>query len=314
MPGAAPYFNKASIESGPGVHMMTREAAAETTARLLTQMKLAPGEWRRLLEASAADLLAQQVEFPPVPPDQTVRPPASRPAPIGFSPVVDGAVLPNHPFDPTAPAVSREKPLIVGWNEDEYNFFAWQRRDASGYGVDFDGLRAKLAPQFGADTARIVETYRQSRPSASPTEIFVAVRSVAMMGFGSIEIAEQKAAQGGAPAYLYNFGYKSESKVPGTDYPMGTPHAADIAFKFDNVANPSPFSGGRPERFQAAHNMAELWTTFARNGRPAAAGQPDWPAYDVARRPTMRIDTACTVIDDRHRAEREMWTALGHLG
>ena len=56
-----------------------------------------------------------------------------------------------------------------------------------------------------------------------------------MMGVGSIEIAQKKAAQGGAPVYLYNFGYKSEAKVPGTDYPMGTPHAADIAFKFNNV-------------------------------------------------------------------------------
>ena len=93
----------------------------------------------------------------------------------GFGPVVDGVTLPQHPFDPTAPAISRDKPLIVGWNEDEYNFFAWQRQDTSGYGVDLAGLRAKLAPRFGADTARIVDTYRKSRPSASPTDIFVAV-------------------------------------------------------------------------------------------------------------------------------------------
>jgi para-nitrobenzyl esterase len=203
---------------------------------------------------------------------------------------------------------------MVGWNEDEYTFFAWQRRDTSGFGLDLDGLRARLAPRFGADTARIVETYRASRPSASPTDIYVAVESVTMMGLGSIEIAERKAAQRGAPVYLYNFGYKSEAKVPGTDYPMGTPHAADIAFKFNNVDNPSPFSGSRPERLVASRNMAELWTTFARTGRPAATGQPAWPSYDLTRRATMRIDAACEVIDDRYRAEREMWTALGYLG
>jgi para-nitrobenzyl esterase len=314
MPGAAPYFNKASIESGPGVHMMTRETAAETTARLLALAKLAPSEWKRLLDLSTADLLALQGQFRAVAPDQTVRPVRrGGPPPIGFSPVVDGDALPRHPFDPTAPPISRDKPLMVGWNEDEYNFFAWQSKDVSGYGVDFDGLRTKLEPQFGADTARIVETYRRSRPSASPTDIFVAVRSVAMMGFGSIEIAERKAEQRGAPVYLYNFGYKSESKVPGTDYPMGTPHAADIAFKFNNVANPSPFSGSRPERLTASHNMAELWTTFAHAGRPAAAGQPAWPAYDLVRRPTMRIDTRCEVIHDRGREEREMWKALGYI-
>ena len=130
MPSAAPYFNKASIESGPGIRMMTRSAAADTTARVLKQMNLAPGEWRRLLEVNTDDLLAVQTQFQPVPPDQTVRPRgAERAAPIGFSPVVDGVALPNHPFDPTAPAISRDKPLMVGWNEDEYTFFAWQRND-----------------------------------------------------------------------------------------------------------------------------------------------------------------------------------------
>jgi len=317
MPSAAPYFNKASIESGPGIHMTTREVAAETTALLLKRANLAPKDWRRLLDLGAADLLALQTQWPPVPPDQTQRPrrPAASPPPAagGFGPVVDGVTLPNHPFDPTAPAISRAKPLIVGWNEDEYNFFAWQRRDTSGYGLDLAALRAKLEPRFGDDTPRIVDTYRKSRPSASPTDIFVDVQSVTMMGVGSIEIAQRKAEQGGAPVYLYNFGYKSESKVPGTDYPMGSPHAADIAFKFDNVESPNPFSGSRPERLVASHNFAELWTTFARTGRPAAVGQPAWPAYDLTRRATMRIDTVCEVIDDRHKAERELWTALGYI-
>jgi para-nitrobenzyl esterase len=317
MPSAAPYFNKASIESGPGIHMTTREVAAETTALLLKRAKLERGDWRRLLELGTADLLALQTQWPTVPPDQTQRPrpDGSRPpAAGGFGPVVDGVTLPQHPFDPTAPAISRDKPLIVGWNEDEYNFFAWQRDDTSGYDLDLAGLRAKLEPRFGADTERIVDTYQKSRPSASPTDIFVDVQSVTMMGVGSITIAEKKAVQGGAPVYLYNFGYKSEAKLPGTDYPMGTPHAADIAFKFDNVQSPNLFFGSRPERLVASHNFAELWTTFARTGHPAAAGQPAWPAYDLTRRATMRIDTVCEVIDDRHKSEREMWTALGYIG
>lgn len=324
MPSAASLFNKASVESGPGVRMTPREDAAATTALLLKQMNLASGEWRRLLEASAADLLALQTRLPSLAPNANAAPGARhRPIGIGpaalggFAPVVDGGALPRHPFDPTAPTVSRDKPLMVGWNEDEYTFFAWASKDTSGFGLDWGGLRAKLVPRFGADTARIVDTYRRSRPAASPTDIYVAVETVTLMGLGSIAIAERKAArqgaQRGAPAYLYNFGYKSEVKVPGTDYPMGTPHAADIAFKFNNVAAPSPFSGSRPERFVASHHMAELWTTFARTGRSAAVGQPAWPAYDLVRRPTMRIDTVCTVIDDRHRPEREMWTSLGYV-
>jgi para-nitrobenzyl esterase len=39
--------------------------------------------------------------------------------PGGFGPVVDGTVLPHHPFDPDAPAISKDKPLVVGCNRDE---------------------------------------------------------------------------------------------------------------------------------------------------------------------------------------------------
>ena len=324
MPGAAPYFAKASIESGPGVRMTTREAAAQTTGLLLQAMQLSARDWRRLLDVSAADLLALQLRLPQTPAAlaaaRTAAAAARRPRGIGpaapgsFSPVVDGGALPHHPFDPSAPTISRDKPLMVGWNEDEYTFFAWASKDTSGFGLDLDGLRAKLTPRFGTDTGRIIDTYRASRPSASPTDIFVEVNTVTLMGLGAIEIAQKKAAQRAAPAYLYNLGYKSEVKVPGTDYPMGTPHAADIALKFDNATTPSPFSGARPERLIAARNMAELWTTFARTGRPAAAGQPVWPAYDLVRRPTMRISDVCEVIDDRHRTERELWQSLGDIG
>lgn len=318
MPEAAPYFNKASIESGPGVRMSTREMAARTTAMVLAELGLASSEWRRLLDVPAADLLRVQARIPGVPPNRarSAADDADGPPPSGFGPVVDGIALPAHPFDPTAPAVSRSKPLMVGWNEDEYTFFAWERRDTSFLDLDFASLTSRLEPDYGADASRIVETYRRSRPGASAPEIFVAVSSIAMMGLGSIEIAERKAAQGGAPAYLYNFGYKSEVTLPGTDYPLGTPHAMDISFKFNNEVpgnGPGFFSGGRPDRFVASHKMAELWTTFARTGRPAAADVPDWPPYDLVRRSTMRIDAYCEVIDDRFAEELAMWRSTGRL-
>jgi para-nitrobenzyl esterase len=321
MPSAAPYFGKASIESGPGVRMSTRDVAAETTALLLGEMGIPMRDWRRVLDTPAADLLALQLRLPDTAKRvQGERAKTSlrekRPGPVeagGFAPVVDGVVLPHHPFQPSAPAISRDKPLIVGWNEDEFTYVAYANKDTSGFSLDETGLRTKLEQQFGADASRIVETYRTSRPSASTAELYVEIESVTMMGLGSIEIAEKKTAQGGAPAYLYNLGYKSGEKVPGTDFPMGSPHAMDIGLKFNNVTPSTFLMGNRPERLVASRNMAELWATFARTGRPAAAGQPAWPPYDLTRRATYRIDVECTVVTDRNRVEREMWTRLGYL-
>ena len=49
MPAAAPYFNKASIESGPGVRMLSREIARQTTDRVFKELNIAPKDWRKLL-------------------------------------------------------------------------------------------------------------------------------------------------------------------------------------------------------------------------------------------------------------------------
>ena len=318
MPAAAPYFNKASIESGPGVRMYTPEMAAETTQQLLKELGIKPRDWQKLLELPAAQLLEMQSRFPPVPPHQRQSPAGrlTEPTRGGFGPVVDGHNLPAHPFDPTAPQISRDKPLLVGWNEDEYTFFAWQRGDTSTFNLDFAALPAKLEPQLGNAATAIVDRYRQTMPDASAPEIFVAISSILMMGLGSVEIAEKKAAQQGAPVYLYNFGYKSEETIPGTAYALGTPHAMDITFKFNNETPDNKFgflSGNNPDRFVASRKMAELWTTFARTGRPTAANVPTWPAYDLATRATMRIDTKCAVVFDRFREELAAWRLAGIL-
>jgi len=48
MPKAAPYFNKASIESGPGIRMLPRDVATETTIMALKQLGLDKSDWRKL--------------------------------------------------------------------------------------------------------------------------------------------------------------------------------------------------------------------------------------------------------------------------
>jgi para-nitrobenzyl esterase len=318
MPAAAPYFNKASIESGPGIRMVVPEVAAATTRQVLKALEIAPNNWRKLLDVPASALHEVQSQFRPVPPHQRKRQSGrlTEPGQGGFGPVVDGHALPNHPFDPTAPAISSHKPLMVGWNEDEYTFFAWQRGDLTAFSLDFSALPEALEPQLGADAQRVVDTYRRTMPDASAPDLYVAISSIMMMGLGSIEIAEKKALQGDAPVYLYNFGYKSEQKIAGTEYALGTPHAMDISFKFNNQTPASPpdlLAGSNPDRFIASRQMAELWATFARTGVPAATDVPEWPAYTLDERATMRIDTECEVIFNIFSQELAMWRAIGRM-
>jgi para-nitrobenzyl esterase len=303
--------------------MLTRDIAAATTEMVLKELNISKENWRKLLEMPAADLLAVQSKFSPVPPfiDRSrITENTDGNVIRGFGPVVDGKVLPYHPFDPSAPEMSRNKPLMTGWNEDEYTFFARQNKETEVFKIGFAELPARLERSFGKDAAIISDAYRKAIPNATAPEIFVAVSSINMMGLGSIEIAEKKSMQNGAPVYLYNFGYKSNATIPGTDFPMGTPHAMDISFKFNNVA-PSAgegqpaagFGGNGPDAYIASRNMAEIWCTFARTGIPSAQGVPVRPAYNAKDKATMRIDTKCEVIFNRFGDVLDMWRSIGRL-
>jgi para-nitrobenzyl esterase len=322
MPSAAGYFNKASIESGPGIRMMPREAAAETTLLLLKHLGLERNDWRKLLEVPVEQLVAAQVALGQVPGAGPLTMSGGRkgisgnPRPGGFGPVVDGTFLPHHPFDPDAPAISKQKPLIVGSNRDETIFFFMQQRNAELFKMTEEGLRERLTKELGAKAETVYTTYRKHRPNASPVDLYIAITSATMIGLGAITIAERKYAQGGAPVFMYVFTHESESLVPGTDHKMGAAHALEIPYKFNLVQPQDPAGGGgmmaikSPDDVKAASNMSEMWSTFARTGRPGAKGQPDWPAYTTARRATMEINAQCKVVEDPNSAERKMWQQL----
>jgi para-nitrobenzyl esterase len=305
MPEAAPFFKKASIESGPGIELILAEVAARTTRSLLKFLDISPKNWKKLLEIPAQKLLEAQENLPTEGGGLSGGFRGIGGSGLGsFGAVRDGVVLPDHPFEPAVPEISRFKPLLVGWNEDEYIFFAMYG-DKEVFALTENELKRRLEKDFGDHAGTILETYLETRLKSTPGEIYIAIRSITIMGLGSIRIAERKALQGSAPAYLYNFGYKSNNKIPGTDFEMGSMHAMDIPFKFYNVQ--SGMAGTGPDRYKASRNMTGLWTSFARTGTPVAKGQPDWPGYDLNTRPTMRIDTRCKVLYDRFGAEREMW-------
>ena len=92
-----------------------------------------------------------------------------------FGPVVDGTVLPGHPFDPRATSVSADIPVLVGGVKDEMAIFlapddkVWQRT------LTEDELRARVVPAAGSSTDRVLETYRRLFPAANPAERLISI-------------------------------------------------------------------------------------------------------------------------------------------
>jgi para-nitrobenzyl esterase len=277
-------------------------------------------EWRNLLAVPVDKLVEAQVAVgrPPALPGARLgwsRGISGLLGPGAFAPIVDGRILPNHPFDPAAPAVSKDKPLIVGTNRDETTFFFWERKATDVFELTFPTLKERLQKELGMSADVILRTYQESRPDASPADIYVAITTAGMFWIGALTLAERKVAQRGAPVYSYLFVHESDYVIPGTSHKFGAGHATEIPYKFNNIdvvkaLGGGGFIGANATSAAAAHNMSEMWATFARTGRPAATGQPSWPAFDLKNRATMAIDARCTVVSDPFGKERELWERL----
>jgi para-nitrobenzyl esterase len=153
-----------------------------------------------------------------------------------------------------------------------------------------------------ADVAAIIAGYRELQPESDPSDIFFEATSDARWLAGHVTQAERKAAQGGAPAWLYLFNW--DTPVDGGKW--RSPHALEIGFVFDNVANSESMSGVGEEQQRVADIMADTWIAFARTGNPNNPSIPQWPAYDTETRPVMVFDTEPELVNDARGAQRAL--------
>lgn len=305
MPHAAPLFHKASIESAAPLRFPTREGATARAKRTLELLGLTTRDIPQLHDIPAQRLLEiQQSEA------ANGVAPWGDPDPLpGFGAFVDGTVIPRHPFADGVASFSADKPLMCGTCRDETVFFSlFGPPDI--FSIDETGLRSRLSGTYqGAELDRIINTFRTSRADATPAQLYFAI-TTSPIWRDAIKIAEAKLAQRAAPVYMYQLAYKNPTLVPGTDFPLGSPHASDINLKFantdknlDNILN----ADQSPGRLATARHMSELWAGFARKGRPTANDVPTWPAYTLKDRATMWLDAACKIVKDPDKDERLYW-------
>ena len=299
MPSAKGLFHRATIESGAAVKVVDRDAAIRNADQLLGKLGIARSNVHEVQKLPVDRIMAAYFavvrEARGV--DQSVG---------GFSPTVDGKILPQHPFHPAASAVSADVPVMIGCTRTEMTLFS--TNDAGAFSLDENGLSSRVKELTGDQSQSLIGLYRKLNPGATASDIYFLIASDYRYGAPTMKIAERRSALGKGPVYVYYFTW--ETPVQGGR--LKSPHTIEIPFAFDNVKVSSRLTGGGAEAMALADRVSDAWIAFARKGNPNTPKLPQWPAFNVKDYPVMVINNTSKVVSDPLREQRTaMNRALG---
>ena len=285
MPAAAGLFHRVIAQSGVSLRQTPREVATSTAKAVLAKLGIQPSEVATKLRSVPQAELLEAIN--------TMKPPP------GFAPVVDGRSLPRHPFDPTAPEVSANVPILLGSNGTEVTFFPDTPLDPIDEATLHQTLK-RYARLDDAGTDKLIALYRKTRPKIANEYLYQIIASDYWLTSAVADQAERKAALGKAPAYVYHFEWES----PVRDGKLRSVHSVEIPFVFDNIDLAEPLVGTGPHLAPMAATISGAWARFARTGNPNGKGLPDWAPYSSQSHNVMILDKTCRAENDPRREER----------
>jgi para-nitrobenzyl esterase len=293
MPSAKGLFHKAVVLSGAGTKSGDKAESEKLGAYILKEAGLSAGQISKLQEMPWPDYInlanraaakyAQEAG------------PAANGARRGFSPVVDGVFLPQHPYYPEPTPEAAEVPMIIcsTLNESSPN-----RTDASLENITFDEVKEKIKtrPGMAEKASEIVDAYAKAFPERRPIEIWSMISSTRQ---GVVTLADAKSKQT-APVYVAWFCWQP----PLFDNRMRAFHCSDICFWFANTDLMLTHTGGGSRPRKLSEKMSAALLGFMKNGNPAQAGM-DWPKYTAENGEVMVLDDVPVVKNDPDREARK---------
>ena len=303
MPAAKGLFHKAIVQSGSGLRMVRPETSARLAAAVVAELNLSRHHLDQLHQLPVAALVAagqaamRKMGSGGAGGYRIFQRGADR---AGWGPTVDGKILPQHPFDPGAPAIADGVPMLIGTTLNE---FVSGINNPQVDALTESELLGRVREMYGERAGKIVEAYRRSNPTAKPFDLFSFISAVTTR-HNAVAQSDLKAARKAAPVYQYLFTWQT----PVLDGRPKAFHCAELAFCFDNVDRCLNMTGGGPEARTLAARVSGAWIAFARSGNPNHAGLPKWPVYTTANGEVMIFDNKCEVRNDPDRVERRLIT------
>lgn len=290
MPSARGLFHKAIVESGPTIRIGTEERSRELAERTLKKLGIDPADVKKLEELPYAELeKAASSQIEAARPTGPRNPARNMARGLGYSPVMDGKVVAQHPFEPAAPASAATIPLMIGTTLNE-STNGINHPDA--FDLTQDQLKEKVEASFAGHGTEVIASYRELYPNANPFQLW-SVISTSGVRESTLTLAATKAVQP-APVYCYQFAWQT----PVMDARPMAFHCSELPFVFDNADLCEHMTGGGEEARVLASKVSQAWINFARHGNPNHAGLPQWKRFDPATKTTMVFDDHCEAKDN----------------
>jgi para-nitrobenzyl esterase len=196
---------------------------------------------------------------------------ATRGAPRGFWPTVDGYVIVGDQYELYRSGRFNDTPILVGTNSDEGAAFSPPKATSASY-------EQQVRAAYGAKADLILA----ANPHSTDTEAFTATKDLfrdSVFAWSTWRWAGLQSQRGKGKAWLYYFDHRTPTS------PAGASHAAEIGFVFRNLAG----SATEGER-SLSDLMSSYWVNFAKNGDPNGSGLPPWGAFSDAGPQVMHFD------------------------
>ena len=277
MPSAKGLFHRTAVQSGSTIKLTHHDVARKNAQALLAKLNLSAGDLGTLQAMSFEQIIAAQDRV---------------------GPVVDGSVVPRDPFDPDAPAISADVPMIIGscLEDQALNMTDWD--------IDEAGLKTWVEAQVPGQTAKILAAYRKFYPAKRPFLIKAMIASDRAVRRNAVLQAERKTAQGQAKAYLYRWDWP----CPGAGGKFGAVHGTDLSMSFANAD--TDMGTNSPEARVMAKRLGSSYIAFAKTGDPNNPNIPHWSSYSSTDRPVMIFDSQTRPEKDPNAELRLMWDQL----
>ena len=292
MPAADGLFDKAVIQSGPGVFSGKPAEAADYAGKIL---EAAGVETLDDLRTIRSDQIVEAVRKA-TPADSAMgRGPQ-------FGPIADGTIIPRDPFLPAAPEQARDIPVLIGYNKDEMTLFLAAQ---PWFGRLTEGTLDAMTGAMGEQAVAAVAAYRKRYPDYSPTHL-AAIAMGTRFVRGTYLLADQQAKTASAPVYVYRLTW--ETPIGGGM--LRTPHTLDIPLMFDNAKESAALVGTGEDAQTMADMMSDAWIAFAKTGTPSSALLPEWKPYTPSARNVMELNVEPQLVDDPEKDIRELPSEL----